>query len=58
MSPALAMCLRKRQYSKVEAQRVVALSHRQRPQDGQQHAYRCGLCGAWHIGHQRRRGRR
>ena len=51
-------CLKKRQYGETEARWLVGLAHRQRGQEGTQHAYRCPACGFWHVGHKNRRARR
>jgi hypothetical protein len=55
MSPTVSACLKNCRYeTKAEALRVLRLSRR----EGKQHPYHCLFCRSWHLGHQRRRGRR
>jgi hypothetical protein len=58
MNLLVKSCLRKWAYTEAEARQLVRLSHRQRGDEGRQHAYRCGACGCWHVGHLGRHSRR
>jgi hypothetical protein len=58
MNVLVKSCLRKRAYTEAEARHLVRLSHRQRGDEGRQHAYRCPSCGCWHVGHLGRHSRR